>query len=180
MKEFIKDNWFKLCFAVSVVLIGFSVFYYFVIFIPEKERMKAEQAKQEQVDKELKEQKDKEESESALNNCISNAEKKYSDMWHKECKTQGKLTNECIDINELSFDEYLKKYGLTTDDYIEQRNLTPSDTNNLISARFSATIDYIKRSEDECSCRLLTSTADRFDEILEKDKAECFTRYSQK
>ena len=142
-------------------------------------QIEIEQKQQEEIDKELKEKQAKEEAEQALNTCIANAEENYHDRWYRECKAQGKLTSKCIDINELSYDEYLTKYGLTTEEYVNQRNLTPSDPSDPVSIRLSATWDYITRKSDECSCRLLVSTADRFNESLEKDKAECFKRYPQ-
>lgn len=141
--------------------------------IEKQQQIKIEQEKQDQLAKELKEQQAKEEAEQALNTCIVDASSDYSDRWHKECKAQGKLTSRCIDIKELSFDEYLKKYDLSVDEYKAQRNI--ADDNAL--APF---LDYFKRRSDECSCRLLVSTADRFNESLEKDKDDCFKRYPQK
>ncbi|MDO8486133.1 MAG: hypothetical protein Q7S77_00315 [Candidatus Staskawiczbacteria bacterium] len=38
MLNFIKQNWFKLSFSISVALIGASVFYYFVIFVPDQKQ----------------------------------------------------------------------------------------------------------------------------------------------
>jgi len=141
---------------------------------------KAEQATQEQFAKELKEQEDKEEAEQALNTCRDNAQDNYNDRWHKECKAQGKLTSKCIDIVELSYNEYLEKYGLTDEEYIKQRNLTPNDPDNSFSVRLEALVDYQKRAGDECSCRLtITTYADRFNESLADDKAECLKRYPQ-
>jgi len=143
--------------------------------IEKQQQVGIEQNQQEQLVK----QQVKDESEQALNTCIANAERNYNDKWHEECKVQGELTNKCIDVKELSYDEYLKKYGLTGEDYVKERNLTPTDPNDPASVRISASLDYILKRPDECSCRLLISTADRFNEGLEKDKAECFKRYPQ-
>lgn len=148
--------------------------------IERQQQIKIEQERQDQLTAELKEQRVKEEAEQALNTCITNAESNYSDRWHKECKAQGKLTNRCIDINELSFDEYLEKYGLTIEGYVKERNLKPTDPDSTISVRLTASLDYIKRASEECSCRLLVGTADRFNESLEKDKTECIKRYPPK
>ncbi|MDD3969953.1 MAG: hypothetical protein PHI91_02055 [Candidatus Pacebacteria bacterium] len=148
--------------------------------IERQQEIKIENDKQEQLTKELKEQQAKEEAEQALNTCISNAEENYSDRWHRECKEQGKLTSKCIDINELAFDEYLKKYELTIEQYAKERNLTPTDPDVPASVHFSAILDYLRRAIIECSCRLSLSTADRFNESLEKAKVECFKRYPQK
>jgi len=148
--------------------------------IERQQEIKIETEKQDQLAKELKEQQAKEEAEQALNTCITDAEESYHSQWDKECKTLGELTSKCIDVNELSYDEYLKKYGLTSEEYVRQRSLAPTDPNDPASVRFSATLDYIFKRPSECSCRLPISTADRFSESLEKDKTECFKRYPQK
>ncbi|PIR88826.1 MAG: hypothetical protein COU09_00140 [Candidatus Harrisonbacteria bacterium CG10_big_fil_rev_8_21_14_0_10_44_23] len=148
--------------------------------IERQQQIKIETEKQEQLAKELKEQEAKEEAEQALNTCIGNAEDNYSDRWHKECKAQGKLTSKCIDINELSFDEYLKKYGLTSEEYVKERNLTPSNPDDPVSARLSASFDYILKRPSECSCRLaIDPYVNLFDKGLDDDKAECLRRYPQ-
>jgi len=140
--------------------------------IEKQQQIKIEQEKQEQLNKELKEQEAKEKAEQALNTCIATAEENYSDRWYRECKAQGKITAKCIDIKELKYDEYLKKYGLTDEEYKKQRGITDA-------SKIAGLFDYFKRQNEECSCRLLVSTADRFNESLEKDKAECFKRYPQ-
>lgn len=147
--------------------------------IEKQQQIKIEQEKQDQLAKELREQRVKEEAEQALSDCIAIAEENYSDRWYRECKTQSKLTKKCIDINELSFDEYLEKYELTIERYVKERDLMVIDPNEFSSLRLSASFDYILRASDECSCRLLITTADRFNESLEKNKAECFKRYPQ-
>ena len=50
MKQFLKENWFKIIITLTILLIGFSIFYYFVIFIPQKEQTKLEQERQRQLD----------------------------------------------------------------------------------------------------------------------------------
>lgn len=140
--------------------------------IERQQQIKIEQEKQAQLEKEIKEQQAKTVAEQALSTCMATAEVSYGDRWDRECKTQGKLTSKCIDINELSFEEYLEKYGLTNEEYRKQRNITDD-------GGFAAMFDYFKRRDEECSCRLLVSTADRFNESLETDKAACFKRYPQ-
>jgi len=135
--------------------------------IEKQQQIEIEQKKQEQFGKELKEQQIKEESEQALNTCISNAESAYSNAWYRECKSSGKLSNKCIDIHELTFTEYLDKYGITEDEYKTQRNITDTNT-------FSARFDYLGRRDDECSCRLPLDNADRINEMLKDDKDACY------
>lgn len=56
MNNFLKENWFKLIIAIMIVVVGLSVAYYYVSFLPQKERTRLEQQKQEQLAKEIKEQ----------------------------------------------------------------------------------------------------------------------------
>lgn len=37
--NWLKENWFKLSITIAIVLVGISVFSYFVIFLPQKERI---------------------------------------------------------------------------------------------------------------------------------------------
>jgi len=39
MKDFIKDNWFKIGLLVMVFIAGTSIFYYHVIFLPQRPRI---------------------------------------------------------------------------------------------------------------------------------------------
>ncbi len=48
MKKFLKENWFKLGIIVILLMIGLSIAYYFVIFLPKKDIVQIEQQKQEQ------------------------------------------------------------------------------------------------------------------------------------
>jgi len=137
--------------------------------IEKQQRVEIEQNQQERLEK----QQTKEDSEQALNTCIANAEENYSKRWDKECKRLGKLTSKCIDINELSYMEYLKKYELTEEEYEKQREIT----DDSIMAGF---LDYFTRRNNECSCRLPTYTADDFEDYKDKLKADCFKRYPQK
>ena len=141
--------------------------------IERQQQIKIVQEKQERLDKETKEQQAKEEAEEALNTCRANAQENYADRWHSECKAQGKLTSKCIDIVELTFDDYLKKYGLTREEYNKQRGLTDDSL-------LAGILDYFERRDEECSCRLSIETySDRFNERLADDKAECLKRYPQ-
>ena len=148
--------------------------------IEKQQQVKIKTEKQEQFNKETKEQEAKWEAKQALDTCISNAKESYHNQWNKECKAQGKLTNICIDVVELSYDKFLKKYEITSEDYVKLRHLDPKNPDDPISVHLEASLDYIFKRPDECSCRLITSKADRFNETLEKNKAECFKKYPQK
>ena len=135
--------------------------------IEKQQQIDIEQKKQEQFDKELSEQQAKEQEELNLNTCISNAENNYLGNWHRECKSRGLLTNKCIDIQELTFTEYLKKYAITEDEYKSQRNITDTNT-------FSAMFEYLSRRDDECSCALPLTISDRLDSTLKDNKDACY------
>lgn len=182
MEHFLgKLNKLSLPATILIVAVVLGGFYFVVENNKQRSIERQQQIKIEQEEKEKSaEQQAREEAVQALNTCTANAESNYSDRWHRECKAQGKLTNKCIDIQELSFDQYLEKYGLTVENYVRERDLEPTDSNNPISVRLAATFDYILRADEECSCRLLVNTADRLNESLETDKAECFKRYPQK
>ena len=136
----------------------------------EQEQNILEQKRQEVKDKEIKEELIQQEKKEALNDCIENAEKNYHNSWYKECKRLNKLSIKCIDINELGYFEYLKKYKLTEKEYEKQRNTTEG----------FGVFDYYDRQSEECSCRLPTYTADDFGDYKDKQKDECFKRYPQK
>lgn len=161
----------KLSIIISVLLISFSFFYYYVIFLPKKEQTRINTEKQEQFSKELKEEREKKEAEQALNTCIATVEENYSNQWLKECKAQGKLSSSCIAL-----------VGMTREEYIE-KNKTPIE-------EYSDPIKYLENLETllvnrnkklaECSCSLPLSLADRVNDSLEKNKNECFKKYPQK
>jgi len=156
----------------SFLLIAFSLCYYYVIFLPQKEEARLEQQRQEQLAKEGREQQaleqelqEKEEAERALDTCLADAESDYHEQWYRECKSQGKLTGRCILLHEMTFDEYAKQ------------NNIPNDP--LSSERLEALLDFYEE-KDECSCRLPLENADRINQQLQDDKDECFKKYPQK
>lgn len=62
---------FAISVITTIIVIGLSVFYYFVIFIPHNEKAKLDFAKQQQL---------------ALDNCLQDAENRYQAAWESECK----------------------------------------------------------------------------------------------
>ena len=151
----------------SIVLGGF---YYASQAVKQKsierqQQIKIEQEKQKQLDTELKEQETKEKAEQALSSCIEDAEQRYSDYWYSECKGLGRLTDRCISLHDMTFDEYA-----------EQNNI-PSRGENL-EKRLEAITDFYNE-KDECSCRLPTYRADDIGEYGDKLKDECFKKYPQ-
>ena len=152
----------------SLLLVASSVFYYYVIFLPQKEETRLEQQRQEQLAKEEQERQaleqelqEKKEAEQALNACLADAESNYHEQWYRECKGQGKLTNRCISLHEMTFEEYAEQNNISDD------------------KRLEALLDFYEE-RDECSCRLPLSNADRINQQLQDDKDECFKKYPQK
>jgi len=161
MRIFLKDNWFQVIIALAIILVAISVFYYFVIFIPQKEQARIDQQKQEQLAKDQKEQEAKQQAEQALNTCLADASTSYSDQWYRECKSQGKLTNRCIALHDMTLEEYAKEKNITAD------------------KQFTVWGDFYKE-KNGCSCRLPLDNADRINKSLQDDKDECFKKYPQK
>lgn len=133
--------------------------------IERQQQIKIEQEKQDQLTKELKEQEAKTKAEQALNTCIANAEESSSNFWNSECKAKGLLSNKCILLLDMTFDEYVKQ------------NNIPSVKENL-DENLKAVGDFYKQKR-ECSCLLPTYNADRVDESLKRAKDECFKKYPQ-
>jgi len=104
----------------------------------------------------------KKEAREALNNCISNAESNYRDHWRRECKSLGLLSKDCIELLDMTYDEYEKKSPRQNVEGVDLRVL-----------------DYYKK-RDECSCRLPSYNADSVNETLRENKDECFKKYPQK
>ena len=172
----------KITLPVAILLsaVVLAVGYYAVQYNKQSSIEKQQQIKIEQERQELlAEQQAKEETKQELDTCIATADENYSNQWRRECKAQGELTSKCIDINELDYNEYLKKYGLTSEEYVKQRNLTPKDPDGSFSVSISAIRDYYDRRVNECSCRLATYNADSINEYWEQSKAECFKKYPQ-
>ena len=166
--------------AIVVSAIVFAASYYAVQYnkqhsIERQQQIEIEQARQKQSEKALKEAQAKKESERALETCIASAIDNHSFTWYKECKTRGEFTSKCDNIQKLNFSDYLDKYGLTLENYNQQRGLSYSD--NIADDFVTGGSDYYRRRGEECSCRLPFTVGDRFNEQLERDKNECFQRY---
>lgn len=149
-KSWLAKNYFKVGILVAILVVSYS-FYYTLVKRPEIEKQR------EQVDRAL----EKADAKRFLNTCIADADSSYSDQWYRECKGQGELTNRCISLHEMTFDEYAKQNNIQQD------------------KRLDAFIDFIKE-KDKCSCRLPLANADRINKTLQDNKDECFRRYPQK
>lgn len=130
--------------------------------IERQQQTKIDQEKRDQLYKELKEKEIKEQVEQALNACITSAEENYSANWRKTCKAQGELSNRCIALNEMTFEEYKKQNPRKSEEGLDTR-----------------VFDFYKE-RDKCSCSLPLDIADRKNKSLRDEKDECLKRYPQK
>ena len=127
------DKIIKLSIVASVLLIGFSLFYYLVIFLPQKEQNRIDLQKQERLieedekqakieqqrNKEIEEQKEKVWNKLKLDACLAEADKDYTNFWESECEALG-LGENCLlptynadradKIKRQKRDECYKKY----------------------------------------------------------------------
>jgi len=86
--------------SVSLLIIAFSVSYYLVVFIPNKEKAKQELEKQKvQLELQKQEEKKKEREEKArkksskeilLHSCLERIQNNFSKNWNNACKKLGK------------------------------------------------------------------------------------------
>lgn len=99
--------------VLSFLLIALSVFYYFIIFLPQKEnqRLKIDALKvsQQELDKMEKKFKEKERIKN-INECITEAGNNYLESWNAECEYRG-LKKECAlpDSVSLRLDKIQKE-----------------------------------------------------------------------
>lgn len=101
-----NNNWNAFLLAVSALIVAFSIGYYFVIFLPQKEQARIQQEKEKKTAIEEKEASKK----LLLSYCLEDADKTYSYNWDKACKTRG-LKDECSLPSETadSIENYRKQ-----------------------------------------------------------------------
>lgn len=118
------DKAVKVSIILATLIFSLSVAYYFVIFLPQKEKLAIEQQKQTQEAKDRKEEQAKDEAKqatddakTALQDCLSQAYDEYSSDWDSQCKSTGLKANCSLDDTTLvekrykdSKDECFKQY----------------------------------------------------------------------
>ncbi|HEX8931568.1 MAG TPA: hypothetical protein VF810_00255 [Patescibacteria group bacterium] len=123
------------------------------------EMTKLQQAQNQASQKQEAVQQQQTSQKQALNTCLLDAETNYSDNWFTECKSEGLLTQNCIDLHSMTFIQYEQKNNISTDD------------KNALS-------DFLKAQSD-CSCRLPSYNADSINKTLQDDKDNCFREFPQ-
>ncbi len=99
----------------------------------------------------------------ALDSCLTDARDTYDESWYVECKSQGLLSNACISLHDMTYDEY-----------VEQNNL-PSKKDDVVQYYVGMTEFETKISD--CSCRLPQYNADANDRRWEDAKELCAKLY---
>lgn len=159
---------------IAILVVSYS-FYFTLVIKPQGEMVQKEADKQAALIKEATEKEEKkkarQENKTNFDNCIAYTETSYSTSWFRECKARDLLSNLCIDINTLSYDEYLKKYNLSEEEY---KNIRGIKNDNF----FAGLVDYSKR-KDDCSCMLPLVIADRLNSDLKDSKDRCYSLYPQ-
>lgn len=144
----------KIILICAVLLVAFSVFYYFVIFLPQKDKAQLEQQQKEQL---AKEEKEKEAQRQAITNklllesCLNNADESYRADWAMACKINAQEITE--GIQRCMIGGYLSK----------------SDCEGIWG-----------KPNDSPDCSLPGATADRLEERWQQSKDNCFKMYPQK
>jgi len=94
------DKAVQISIAVTVLLIGFSVFYYYVIFLPKQAKLKMEsqyrqqQQKEEQQKEEQQKLEEQHNKDMRLQACIDNTYKNHQSVWDSSCLSLG-MGNKC-------------------------------------------------------------------------------------
>ncbi len=130
----------------------------------QEERTKQDQVKQEQV--QAKQEQDK--TKQALDACITSAETNNFNYWYRECKSENRLTDRCISLHDMTFEEYAKQ------------NNIPNLQVQGKSLNLKAIGDFNKEKFECGNCSLPFGNGDRIIKSLQDDKDRCLKEYPQK
>ena len=85
MNDLNLNKWIKLSIIAGMLLISIAIFYYFVIFLPQQEKLKLKRQNIRQDAEEYK----KSYNERMLDACLGDAYTSYINTWNENCKTAG-------------------------------------------------------------------------------------------
>jgi signal transduction histidine kinase len=91
IKVFLSQNWFKLAITMTVILVGFSFFYYFVVLGYQREQSRMDQETQKQL---LQEQEKQEKEEEIQKQAELADQAEYWDNLKKQIQVANNATNE--------------------------------------------------------------------------------------
>lgn len=114
MKNFIKENWFKLGILIILLLVLFVLSYYFIFFLPQKEQARLNHEKRVEIERiynqglvdeyqASKEQQNK----ISLDICLENADNNYQVNFESYCISEGRGAN-CNSIKRYNNDTVLQ------------------------------------------------------------------------
>ena len=133
---------FKIIIGIAILLISFSVFYYFVIFLPHKEDQRIEVEKDQ-----------KEEQKLNLNKCLQEADYSYRMNWARNCEKEGTLSEDCKNLVNKSLIDYMKEKSFA-DPEIAKFNyyseISDCSCETLMSINAEKVENFKKDDEDNC------------------------------
>ncbi len=157
-----KDDWFKKAIAIAILLIGASVFYYFIIFLPsEKRAEKDKEAQKEQAleakiaEENLKE----EERKQNLQICLEESEYQTTSSHLWLCSSIGRTEKSCGEV------------------FASSKNVFDSLANYRRIFGVEKTVDDFDGFSEKCNCGLEKYRRDEF--AVEKKERDdiCFKTY---
>ncbi|GEM_PF-3003079 len=107
--EWLKNNWFRIGIVLSVLIVALSICYYYVLFIPEKERFKQVQESAKQIE-ERQEREDR----------VALEKKEYIAKRKQDC--YGLFEKERKQWNNTQASEYDEEQDVCRISYKEQQN----------------------------------------------------------
>lgn len=101
-------------YIIIAVIIGIVILGYDALnFLSREKDRQLEQSKLQRIKQEQDQAKqDQTQAKQALDICLATAETNYSDNWYTECKSQGRLTDRCISLHDMTFEEYAKQNNI--------------------------------------------------------------------
>lgn len=154
MKDFLKENWFKVSIVVLVGLLVLSFSYYFVIFLPDQKRSIA-------LNEELKliqEQTQKQEKEDNLKECLEESDYQVTSSHLWQCGSLGRSDKMCADVFGGSKSDLQSFYNY--------KEIFPESDSDKFLGFF-----------EDCNCGLEKTRRDEFTKEKESRDSICFNLY---
>ncbi len=124
----------------------------------QEEKTKTDQAKQEQ-----------DKAKQALDTCLTTAGSNEQEYWYSMCKSEGRLTDRCISLHDMTFEEYAN-----------QNNIPNLQDPQGKSLNLKAMGDFYKEKNDCGSCGLPFANGDRVKKSFQDAEDLCLKEYPQK
>lgn len=142
MKNWLSVNWFKSSIVFIALAVAFSIFYYYLFFLPREEAAKMEQQNQEQLAKEQQIKQDVEQqaafNRALLNHCLEESDNRAKDEFAVICVSNDDISGGTQAGRNMC-------YAGTTEDIIEF--MTVSEFRNSL---FKGILD--RRNADRAEC----------------------------